>query len=338
MISDLKTFIEREKPHWEDLERELLRVREGVADLSDLAYSRRLLSLFQRTSSDLARIQGYSAEPELKAYLENLVGTGYSEIHSATRSTRRFQPLGWLIHTFPQTFRRQIWGFWVALAWTIVGMILGGLLVAFDVQEAREAIYPFPHLVQMTPSERVAREEKPTVEDRLAGAKASFSASLMQNNISVSFKAMAFGMTYGLGTVLLLFYNGVVLGAVALDYIADGQTIFLLGWLLPHGSFEIPAILVAGQAGLVIGRALIGWGTSDNLRTRFRLIAPDLATLAGGAAVMLVWAGIVEAFFSQYHAPVLPYSVKIAFGSIELVLLFAFLFRSGAKAALKMRN
>ena len=50
---------------------------------------------------------------------------------------------------------------------------------------------------------------------------------------------------------------------------------------------------------------------------------------AGGAAVMLVWAGIVEAFFSQYHAPVLPYSVKITFGSIELVLLFAFLFRSG---------
>jgi hypothetical protein len=62
---------------------------------------------------------------------------------------------------------------------------------------------------------------------------------------------------------------------------------------------------------------------------RFRKIAPDLATLAGGAALMLVWAGIVEAFFSQYHAPVLPYSVKIAFGTVELVGLFSFLFFCG---------
>ena len=43
-----------------------------------------------------------------------------------------------------------------------------------------------------------------------------------------------------------------ILGAVAVDYVADGQTRFLLGWLLPHGAIEIPAILIAGQAGLVL--------------------------------------------------------------------------------------
>jgi hypothetical protein len=47
---------------------------------------------------------------------------------------------------------------------------------------------------------------------------------------------------------------------------------------------------------------------------------------------MLVWAGIVEAFFSQYHAPVLPYGVKIAFGATELVLLILFLSRCGRKS------
>ncbi len=52
-------------------------------------------------------------------------------------------------------------------------------------------------------------------------------------------------------------------------------------------------------------------------------------TLIGGVALMLVWAGIVEAFFSQYHEPVLPYWLKIVFGSAELVCLTAFLALSG---------
>jgi len=60
-------------------------------------------------------------------------------------------------------------------------------------------------------------------------------------------------------------------------------------------------------------------------------VVPDLATLIGGVALMLVWAGIVEAFFSQYHAPILPYWVKITFGSGELCLLTAFLWLGGSE-------
>jgi hypothetical protein len=52
-------------------------------------------------------------------------------------------------------------------------------------------------------------------------------------------------------------------------------------------------------------------------------------TLCFGAALMLVWAGIVESFLSQYHEPVLPYSVKIMFGCVELVALTWYFFRVG---------
>jgi uncharacterized membrane protein SpoIIM required for sporulation len=136
-------------------------------------------------------------------------------------------------------------------------------------------------------------------------------------------------MTFGFGTVILLFYNGLILGAIALDYIAGGQTIFLLGWLLPHGVVEIPAILIGGQAGLVIAHALIGWGDRRSRAERLRDMSRDVVTLAGGIAVLLVWAGLVEAFVSQYHEPVVPYGMKIAFGLIEAFLLTMFLARSG---------
>ena len=61
-------------------------------------------------------------------------------------------------------------------------------------------------------------------------------------------------------------------------------------------------------------------------------MSTDLITLVFGVAVLLVWAGLVEAFLSQYHEPVIPYSLKIAFGLVELVLLCLFLARSGRDA------
>ena len=138
-------------------------------------------------------------------------------------------------------------------------------------------------------------------------------------------------MTWGVGTIISLFYNGVILGAVAVDYIRAGQTKFLLGWLMPHGVIEIPAILIAGQAGLMLAFALIGRGRRESLRTRLREISGDIATLIFGVGIMLIWAGFIESFLSQYHEPVIPYVAKIAFGCVELALLTVFLSKSGTK-------
>jgi len=331
MIVDLARFVEKERPIWKELEKELDAIHNGMVDLGDLKRTRKFLSLFQRVCADLARIGASNAEPELRSYLEGLVARGYVEIHSGRAQVHRFRPLHWLLGIFPQTFRRHIWGFHLSVALTMVGMLVGGILLQADPDGRKIVLSAFSHVATQTPTQRVQEEERSYKEtgQRLEHRKATFSGFLMNNNINVSIRTMALGLTYGLGTFLMLFYNGVILGGVFWDYIADGQTKFLLGWLLPHGSFEIPAILVAGQAGFVLGRAMIGWGTRDGLRSRLRAIVPDLATLIGGVAVMLVWAGLVEAFMSQYHEPVLPYIVKIAFGCVEIIVLSSFLAFSG---------
>mgnify|MGYP006293763305 CR=1 FL=1 len=153
----------------------------------------------------------------------------------------------------------------------------------------------------------------------------------MRHNTSVAIYTMALGASWGVGTIVLLFVNGIMLGAVAVDYVLAGESVFLLGWLLPHGAVEIPAILVAGQAGLLFAGAMIGAGRSAPLRRRMREIAPDLVTLIGGVALLLGWAGLIEAFLSQYHAPVIPYGMKIGFGAAEMVLLVLFLGFCGRK-------
>ena len=81
----------------------------------------------------------------------------------------------------------------------------------------------------------------------------------------------------------------------------------------------------------MLAGALIGRHSALAMGERLRRVAPDVVTLISGVALMLVWAGIVEGFFSQYHAPVIPYAVKIGFGVIELGILTLFFLYSGRK-------
>jgi uncharacterized membrane protein SpoIIM required for sporulation len=330
VIIDLQKFVTVEQPYWTQLETLLTRFENDAGARLSLDQLTNFHYLYERASADLGKIITFSSEPEIRRYLENLVARAYGEIHETREKHHRLSPLQWFFHTWPQTFRRHQKAFWLSVAITIAGVMFGGFAMAFD-PEAKAVILPEMFANHLgDPAERVAREER-AVNDRLEGSKGSFSAALMRNNITVSIKALALGMTYGIGTILVLFYNGIILGLICVDYVSAGYTKFLMGWLMPHGVIEIPAILIAGQAGLILAKALVGWGERTTMTSRLRLIAPDLVTLICGVALMLVWAGFIEAFLSQYHQPVIPYMAKIAFGTVELVLLTLFLALSGAK-------
>lgn len=321
---DLEYFMTAGRPFWDELEQLLTRMEQDPHRRLPLDQIRRFHFLYQRASADLSRLVSFSADNSLRRYLETLVGRSYAEIHDARHESFRFRDH--VVHGIPCAFRRRFRAFCLALAVMMSGAAFGGAMLLAD-PHARETLLPFPHL-QGSPSDRVEAEES-AVSDRLKDRKAGFSSFLMTHNIRISIAVLALGMTWGAGTLIMLFYNGVILGAVCLDYILSGEIVFLAGWLMPHGSVEIPAVLLAGQGGLTIASALIGWGRPISLRDRFRQIAPDLSLLFAGICLLLIWAGIVEAFFSQYHEPVIPYAVKIAFGAAQLCLLFGWLARSG---------
>jgi uncharacterized membrane protein SpoIIM required for sporulation len=326
MIIDLQRFITAGKVRWGELETMLDRLETAPDLRMSLEELQRFHELYEHAAADLAKLTTFSSEPATQRYLENLVGRAYGEIHETREKQRRIYPMRWFFRTLPQTFRRHIRAFYLALAITLAGSAFGGVATVVD-PESRHVTMPFGH-DGLRPSERV-KEEESRSEDRLEGQRAYFSTFLMTHNTRVSIFTLALGTTWGVGTILMLFYNGIALGAISTDYIADGQIRFLLGWLMPHGVIEIPAILVAGQAGLVLALGFIGWGNRASLGTRLREVSRDVVTLAFGFALMLIWAGFVEAFLSQYHEPAVPYEAKIAFGSVELILLILFFARSG---------
>ncbi|HEX4231017.1 MAG TPA: stage II sporulation protein M [Bryobacteraceae bacterium] len=324
MILNLERFLARERPYWDQLDRALEPFDQDRFHRPSLEESLVIFDLYQRAAADLVRLQE-AAQPELSAYLEALVARAYTQIHSVRRRGR-FHPLNWLTQTFPLTFRRQWRAFVLACCLMSLGAGFGVTLLRVD-PDAKRVLMPFPHLMT-DPAARVKQEEKDKGKE-LAGHQIEFSASLMANNIGVSFTSMAAGMTFGILTMLIIFSNGLDLGAVAFDYVHAGQSKFLLGWLLPHGVFEIPALLIASQAGFVLAGALIGWQSRLTRSERLRAISGDVFTLAAGSTALLVWAGLIESFVSQYHEPILPYAAKIAFGLVELVVLAIYLARSG---------
>lgn len=322
MILDLDRFIAKERPFWDELAEILRHQAENPSRRSSLEEARRFYYLYQRTSADLVKLKTFAGEVETTRFLERLIAGAYSHLHESGGESVPFRPWRWLTKTFPCTFRRHWLAFVLSIGTFWIGAGFGAAALALNYDLKADFIPPqFGHLYEK-PSKRVEREEKKDF-DAFQG-RHQFSAQLMTHNTKVTIMTMVAGFFYGIFTFILLFYNGTIIGVVMFDYITDGQSVFLTAWLLPHGSFELPAIFMGGQAGLVIARTMFGWGTNLRLRQRFARIRGDLLTLVAGAGLLLVWAGIVESFLSQYHDPMF-YPWKIGFGAIQLIALALYL-------------
>lgn len=327
MILDLERFQAQALPRWRNLE-SLLAALEGRPDRKlNAAEVEQLQDLYAQTATDLNRVTHGTLAHDLQHYLERLVARAYAELYYAPPlRSEIWRPRRWLriLTAFPETFRRQSRYFVLATLITLLGCALGGLAVHYDPASV-DVLLPADYL--RNPGQRVHEEERGQGHIVSTQTEAAFSAQLIKHNIEVALLAAALGVTFGIGTALLLFENGVLLGAVAVHYTQQGFGLFMTAWLLPHGVFEIPSILIAGQAGFFLARLLLHQRENRNVRQSMR----EWLVLVAGLAMMLVWAGVMEAFFSQHHAPVLPYGFKVAVATAELVLLTIYLLVTGRR-------
>jgi uncharacterized membrane protein SpoIIM required for sporulation len=304
-------FIRARRPGWIEAGALLDEAEEG--DLSSLSHesARRLVDLYRRASADLIQARTYGAGAEIVRHLETIVARGYALLYPPPplelgRSFGRF-----FRDRFPRAVRREGRAFALATGAFAVGLLLGGLTTARDPEAARLFV-PGEHQ-RMTPRERVEAEERAAGEGRGIGADghAAFSSFLFTHNIGVSIVCFAIGIAWGLPTLLLLGYHGVFIAALAVEYFKDGEGTFFLAWILPHGIIEMTCMLLAGTAGLLLGRGAL-WPRGRRRGDRVREEARGALDILAGGAVLLVIAGIVEGTLSQIHEPTLPYPLKIA--------------------------
>lgn len=128
-----------------------------------------------------------------------------------------------------------------------------------------------------------------------AGESAALSSQIFTNNIQVSFLAFAGGLLAGLGTAVVLVYNGLIVGALAGIVGGQGEGALFAELVVPHGVLELSCFVVTAAAGFRMGWAFVSPGALTRARA-LTLEARRAVELVLGTAPWLVLAGLIEGF------------------------------------------
>lgn len=115
------------------------------------------------------------------------------------------------------------------------------------------------------------------------------------NNIRVAFTSFVYGIFFGIGTLWIMFYNGIMVGAFEQMFFAKGlgmQSVLVI-WI--HGTIEILSIVVAGCAGLVMGWGFLFPGTYSR-RVAFRLAVKDAIKIIISLVPFFLAAALLESY------------------------------------------
>jgi uncharacterized membrane protein SpoIIM required for sporulation len=154
-------------------------------------------------------------------------------------------------------------------------------------------------------------------------------SAIMTNNLSVTFMTFAMGITAGIGTLYMLFFNGLLLGVVGTACWLNQMSLQLWSFVVSHGVLELPAIFIAGGAGLRIAHGMLFPGFVSR-KDSVQAAGAEALQLLLGTIPMLIVAGILEGFLSPTAAPAL---LKFSVGAALFMLLVLYLNHGYPEAA-----
>jgi len=289
-------FREAREHEWQRLERIVGRLEAGsLRSLSDddlLA----LPVLYRTAASSLSVARETSLDAATLAYLEALVQRSWFQVYGPR------QGLGtWLARFLGGGWSAAVRGLGldlaIAFAVMVAGTIVGWLLVASD-PSWYGALIPNEGM-----DPRVPGATREALHATLFGQSGEsglgmFAAYLFSHNAQIAILAFALGFAFGVPSLLLLIQNTATLGAMLWLFHGQGLTIEVIGWLCVHGTTELFAILLAGAAGLHIGRAIAFPGERSVLDS-VAAAARRAALVMLGVVLMLMVAGMLEGFARQ---------------------------------------
>lgn len=304
------SWLQKRRPYWARIDELLNRSgRSGVRALTHPELQE-LALLYRQTASDLATIREDASSRNLTHYLNQLLGRAHNLIYMGRRS----KPMGiirFYRETFPQIFHETLP--YTALATAIFWATAAAGLMVTLMNPGFSRYVLGPAMMDTIDRQRMWTHSIVTV-------KPMESSAIMTNNLAVSFLTFAYGVTAGIGTLFMLAFNGLLFGVISGACWRAGMIGQLMSFVAPHGVIELPAIFIAGGAGLMLGKGLLFPGTLPR-RASFALEGGRAVRLVLGIIPMLIVAGTIEGFVSPTDlAPRWKYT--LAAGMFVLLLLY----------------
>lgn len=252
--------------------------------------------LYRATLSALSIARDTSLDASMVTYLESLSTRAYFILYGCRdplwRQIGGFFTGGWSAAV------RGIWSEIALIAALFFASALAGYCLVVSDPAWFSALVS-PEMAGGRDMQATAQHLRATLYDPPErGGLEVFATYLFTHNAQISILAFALGFAFGIPTFFLIAQNGIMLGAFYAVFAPKGLAFGLTGWLLIHGTTELSAIILAGAAGLHIGRAVAFPGS----RTRFAAAGEAGrrgALVMIGVVIMLLVAGLLEGFARQ---------------------------------------
>ncbi len=316
-------FIEQQRPRWEEF-RHLAEQLEKPARKRAPAELEQLPCLYRRLCADYALARHRHYGTALVDELHDLVQRGHRLLYRR-KSLWLWRIMHFFWSGFPAAVRRNGRTFWLATLLFYLPALAMGLACFNDADFIYTVLDPY-EVSSLEYMYDPGNEILGRSEDRAADSDFLMFGYYIWNNIGIGFRTFASGMLAGIGTVFALLFNGVVIGAAAGHVSQLGFTETFWSFVAGHSAFELTAICISGAAGLLLARAIIAPGRYSRGEALKRA-ALEAVVLVMGAAVMLLGAAFIEAFWSSNRA--IDSSIKYSVAALLWLLLALYLLFAG---------
>jgi uncharacterized membrane protein SpoIIM required for sporulation len=327
-----RAFGDRRRKSWDLLDALTRRAdARGVGTLAPVDVAQ-FPALYRDVCSDLAAAEAARYSAPLVRYLRGLTAGAHGILYAGgasgragsadTRDGRLAIRHAWLV-AFPRAVRRRWRAMLLSVALFLVPLAIG---VSLTLHDPSFAFRIAPEATLRPLAEAYA---KGFDAGREAGEGTMMAGYYVYNNVGIALRCFALGIFGGLGSAFYLVQNGLTIGAI-LGYVAtQGAGANIGTFIVGHGSLELGAIMLSGGAGLSLGWSVVAPGSETRLASLQRT-AREILVIVAGAAVMLLMAAGIEAFWSASSTPRL---VKLVLGGTLFVLVNGYILLGGRDAA-----
>ena len=277
-------FIEQNKEKWKELESLLTR---RIKDPD------RLHELFAKVSADLSYARTFFPNRSVRLYLNNLTQQVFDLIRHQENKFELASLINFFQSRLPSEIYRSRRAFYISML-VFFTAILVGVVSSLNDPEFPTVILGEDYIA-MTEQNIAAGDPMAVYKNR---SRMDMFLTITVNNIRVAFLAFVMGLLGGVGTILILVVNGIMVGAFQYYFYSKGLflTSFLTIWI--HGTLEISAIVIAGASGLILGQGLVFPNTYDRLIS-LQINAKRALTILMGTIPLFVIAGLLESFVTR---------------------------------------
>lgn len=278
-------FIKQNKQKWLNFEKAIFGKQLKNPD--------ELASLYIQLVNDLSYAQTYYPKSKTILYLNNLAARAFQKIYTTKREEKNRVVHFWKTEV-PQVvyeYRRYVLYSFILF---ISFVTIGALSAAYD-----------DSFVRLILSDNYVNKTLENIEagDPVAVYKSGSNwgsfIGITLNNLYVGIQAFIYGVFGGLGTALVMLYNGIMVGAFQYFFYKEGVLWESVRGIWIHGSMEIFAIVIEGAAGLILGASILFPKTFSRL-TSFKMGVKNGVKILISTFPFTIAAGFLEGFVTRY--------------------------------------